>query len=67
MAWKALGATHISFNTMNSGLTSPKDLIESITRFKSLTLRKNRPQEIKGHHNDDHRRGLRTVDLPGEL
>jgi probable F420-dependent oxidoreductase len=38
-AWKALGATHISFNTMNSGLTSPKDHVETITRLKEAVAR----------------------------
>ena len=33
-AWKSLGATHISVNTMNAGLTSPQDHIDAIARFK---------------------------------
>ena len=33
--WKALGATHISLNTMNAGLTSPQDHIDAIRVFKS--------------------------------
>ena len=33
-AWKDLGATHISVNTMNSGLSSPDDHIDAIRRFK---------------------------------
>ncbi len=33
-AWVALGATHISVNTMNAGLTSPQGHIDAITRFK---------------------------------
>ena len=33
-AWKALGATHISVNTMNAGLESPQAHIDAITRFK---------------------------------
>ena len=32
--WKALGATHFSINTMNSGLTSPGAHIEAIGRIK---------------------------------
>ena len=33
-AWKELGATHISVNTMKAGLSSPSDHIEAIGRFK---------------------------------
>ena len=33
-AWKALGATHISVNTMNAGLTTPQDHIDAIARFR---------------------------------
>ncbi len=32
--WKALGATHISLNTMNAGFDSPAAHIDAITRFK---------------------------------
>ena len=33
-AWKELGATHISVNTMKAGLSSPNDHIDAIGRFK---------------------------------
>jgi len=33
-AWRALGATHISVNTMRAGLGSPREHIEAIRRFK---------------------------------
>ena len=33
-AWKALGATHVSVNTMKAGLASPQDHIDAIARFK---------------------------------
>ena len=33
-AWRSIGATHISVNTMNAGLASPEDHIESIRRYK---------------------------------
>ena len=32
-AWKALGATHLSVNTMRAGLDSPEAHIEAIGRF----------------------------------
>ena len=32
--WKELGATHISVNTMNAGLSSPDEHIDAIRRFK---------------------------------
>lgn len=32
-AWRGLGATHLSVNTMNAGLGSPQDHIGAITRF----------------------------------
>ena len=32
-AWKNLGATHVSFNTMKAGLKSPSAHIEAIRRF----------------------------------
>ncbi|MCH7745666.1 MAG: LLM class F420-dependent oxidoreductase [Chloroflexi bacterium] len=32
--WKELGATHISVNTMNAGLSSPDEHIDAIKRFK---------------------------------
>ena len=31
--WKSFGATHLSINTMNSGLLTPSDHIEAIRRF----------------------------------
>jgi alkanesulfonate monooxygenase SsuD/methylene tetrahydromethanopterin reductase-like flavin-dependent oxidoreductase (luciferase family) len=33
-AWKELGATHLSVNTMGAGCTSPQDHIDAIKRFK---------------------------------
>jgi probable F420-dependent oxidoreductase len=33
-AWRSLGATHISVNTMNAGLHSPQEHVESIRRYK---------------------------------
>ena len=35
--WKSLGATHISFNTMNGGLTSPSAHIDAIRKFNEAT------------------------------
>ena len=32
--WKRLGATHVSVNTMNAGLSSPDEHIDAIGRFK---------------------------------
>ena len=32
--WQDLGATHVSFNTMNAGLSSPQQHIDAIRRFK---------------------------------
>ena len=34
-AWKAVGATHVTFNTMNAGLRTPDDHIDAIRRFKA--------------------------------
>ena len=36
-AWKNLGATHVSFNTMKSGLMSPSAHIEAIRQFAKVT------------------------------
>lgn len=33
-AWRDLGATHLSFNTMNADLASPRDHIDAIRRFR---------------------------------
>ncbi len=33
-AWRALGATHLSFNTMKAGLSSPDAHIDAIRKFK---------------------------------
>jgi probable F420-dependent oxidoreductase len=33
-AWRLLGATHISINTMNAGLRSPQGHVETIARYK---------------------------------
>ncbi len=35
--WRDLGATHVSFNTMNAGLASPRDHIEAIRRLRETT------------------------------
>ena len=35
-AWRELGATHLSVNTMNAGLESPQAHIEAIERFKEV-------------------------------
>ena len=35
-AWRELGATHLSVNTMNAGLDSPQAHIEAIQRFKEV-------------------------------
>ncbi len=35
--WRDLGATHVSFNTMNAGLKSPRDHIEAIRRLGQTT------------------------------
>ena len=32
-SWEDAGATHVSFNTMNAGLTSPQQHIDAITNF----------------------------------
>ncbi len=34
IAWRALGATHVTFNSMNAGLKTPNDHIDAITRYK---------------------------------
>ena len=33
-AWRSLGATHMSVNTMNAGFDSPQEHIDAIRRFK---------------------------------
>lgn len=35
-AWRELGATHLSVNTMNAGLESPQAHIEAIERFREV-------------------------------
>jgi len=35
-AWRSLGATHISVNTMNAGLRSPQEHVETIERYKEV-------------------------------
>ncbi|MBM4297778.1 MAG: LLM class F420-dependent oxidoreductase [Deltaproteobacteria bacterium] len=37
-AWRALGATHASFNTMKAGLSSPSAHIEAIRRFSEVCI-----------------------------
>lgn len=34
--WRDLGATHVSFNTMNAGLASPRDHIDAIRQFREI-------------------------------
>jgi probable F420-dependent oxidoreductase len=34
--WRDLGATHLSFNTMNAGFTSPRQHIDAVLRFKEV-------------------------------
>lgn len=36
LGWKELGATHLSFNTMNSGLETPQAHIDAITRARDV-------------------------------
>jgi len=36
-AWKELGATHLTFNTMKAGLANPAAHIDAIRRFKEVT------------------------------
>ena len=36
-AWKDLGATHLTFNTMKAGLANPSAHIEATRRFKEAT------------------------------
>ena len=36
-AWKALGATHVSLNTMRAGLATTDDHIDAIRQFKTAT------------------------------
>jgi alkanesulfonate monooxygenase SsuD/methylene tetrahydromethanopterin reductase-like flavin-dependent oxidoreductase (luciferase family) len=35
-AWRDLGVTHLSFNTMNAGLATPRDHIDAKTRFMDV-------------------------------
>lgn len=37
--WRDLGATHVSFNTMNAGLTSPRDHIDAIRQFREAAAK----------------------------
>ena len=36
LAWKEMGATHLSFNTMNSGLETPQAHIDAIARARDI-------------------------------
>jgi probable F420-dependent oxidoreductase len=38
-AWKDLGATHVSLNTMRAGLSSPAAHIEALRRFREATAK----------------------------
>ncbi len=35
-AWREMGTTHVSVNTMGAGLSTPTDHIDAITRFKDV-------------------------------
>ena len=35
--WKSYGATHVTFNTMNSGFGSPAEHIKAISQFREVT------------------------------
>ena len=35
--WRDYGATHVTFNTMNSGFETPEQHIDAISRFKEVT------------------------------
>jgi probable F420-dependent oxidoreductase len=37
--WQAEGATHLSFNTMRSGFTTPQEHIQAIQKFAELALK----------------------------
>jgi probable F420-dependent oxidoreductase len=37
--WQAEGATHLSFNTMRSGFTTPQEHIQAIQKFADLALK----------------------------
>ena len=34
--WRAMDASHVSFNTMNAGLESPQQHIDALRAFKEL-------------------------------
>jgi probable F420-dependent oxidoreductase len=36
--WQALGATHLSFNTMGSGFTTPQEHMQAIKKFAEIVL-----------------------------
>ena len=36
--WQAVGATHLSFNTMGSGFTTPQEHIQAITAFAKVAI-----------------------------
>lgn len=38
-AWQALGATHLSFNTMGSGFKTPDEHIQAIRKFAGVAIR----------------------------
>jgi hypothetical protein len=37
--WQAVGATHLSFNTMDSGLKTPQEHIQAIQKFARVVPR----------------------------
>jgi probable F420-dependent oxidoreductase len=37
-AWKNLGATHVSFNTMKAGLNSPRAHLDALRRFANIAV-----------------------------
>lgn len=47
-AWQEVGATHVAVNTMRSGLSSPGQHIEAITRFMEVAAPFNTPHAPAG-------------------
>jgi probable F420-dependent oxidoreductase len=39
LGWQAAGATHLSFNSMNSGLKTPQEHIQAIRKFAQIALK----------------------------
>jgi hypothetical protein len=36
--WKKAGATHLSFNTMNAGLTTPEEHMKAVKKIAEAVL-----------------------------